>query len=111
MLAPVVESREPHGSQGDRDQLQLGDEANSIIAGGGDLGTCRPQVTSVGDLPTSSVSAVQLVPGTMGSEQTHPAPRSPRPPSRGLKYFTVYCSLCTALRAARAGRGRGIPIR
>ena len=48
-----------------RDQLQLGDEANSIIADGGDLGTCRPQVTSVGDLPTSSVSAVQLVPGTL----------------------------------------------
>jgi hypothetical protein len=55
-----------------RDQLQLGDEANSIIADGGDLGTCRPQVNSVGDLPTSSVSAVQLVPETMCSARTHP---------------------------------------
>ena len=72
-----------------RDQLQLGDEANSIIAGGGDLGTCRPQVTSVGDLPTSSVSAVQLVPGTMGSEQTHPV------------YFTRY------LRSAISAKKRG----
>ena len=44
-----------------RDQLQLDDEANSQIADGSDLGTCRPQVTSVGDLPTSSVSALQLV--------------------------------------------------
>jgi hypothetical protein len=59
MLAPVSRTARF------RDQLQLGDEANSIIADGGDLGTCRPQVTSVGDLPTSSVSAVQLVPGTL----------------------------------------------
>ena len=44
------------------DQLQLDDEVNSQIADGTDLGTCRPQVTSVGDLPTSSVSAPQLVP-------------------------------------------------
>ena len=44
------------------DQLGLDDEANSAIADGSDLGTCRPQVTSVGDLPTSSVSAVQLIP-------------------------------------------------
>jgi hypothetical protein len=65
MLAPVVENR--------RDQLQLGDEANSIIADGGDLGTLPSQVTSVGDLPTSSVSAVQLVPETMRSARTHPA--------------------------------------
>jgi hypothetical protein len=59
MLAPVVENRTVQGPE-----LQLGDEANSIIADGGDLGTCHPQVTSVGDLPTSSVSAVQLVPET-----------------------------------------------
>ena len=45
-----------------RDQLQLDDEVNSQIADGSGLGTCRPQVTSVGDLPTSSVSAPQLVP-------------------------------------------------
>jgi hypothetical protein len=106
MLAPVVESREPHGSQGDRDQLQLGDEANSIIAGGGDLGTCRPQVTSVGDLPTSSVSAVQLVPGTMGSEQTHPAPRGPRDPlleALSTLQFTVVCVRLYAPPARAAG--------
>jgi hypothetical protein len=44
-----------------RDQRQLGDEANSIIAdGGADLGTCRPQVdlrpSAIWHLPTSSVS-------------------------------------------------------
>jgi hypothetical protein len=55
-----------------RDQLQLDDEVNSQIADGSDLGTCRPQVTSVGDLPTSSVSAAQLIPGTLGSGPTPP---------------------------------------
>ena len=45
-----------------RDQLQLDDESNSQIADGSDPGTCRPRVTSVGDLPTSSVSEPQLVP-------------------------------------------------
>ena len=55
-----------------RDQLQLDDEANSQIADGSDLGTCRPQVTSVGDLPTSSVSAVQLIPETVCSVPTPP---------------------------------------
>ena len=69
-----------------RDQLQLDDEVNSQIADGSDLGTCRPQVTSVGDLPTSSVSAVQLVPETMCSARTHPvylgvAVGSAHPPS------------------------------
>jgi hypothetical protein len=58
-----------------RDQLQLDDEANSQIADGSDLGTCRPQVTSVGDLPTSSVSAVQLIPETMCSARTPPVKR------------------------------------
>eukprot|EP00964_Phaeocystis_antarctica_P031342 scaffold17740_cov69-Phaeocystis_antarctica.AAC.3 len=38
-------------------KLQLDDEVNSQIANGSDPGTCRPRVTSVGDLPTSSVSA------------------------------------------------------
>ena len=52
------------------DQLGLDDEENSAIADGSDLGTCRPQVTSVGDLPTCSVSAVQLVPETLGSGPT-----------------------------------------
>ena len=42
------------------DQLGLDDEVNSRIADGSDPGTCRPRVTSVGDLPTCS--AVQLVP-------------------------------------------------
>ena len=56
MLAPVLRTARL------RDQLQLDDEVNSQIADGSDLGTCRPQVTSVGDLPTSSVSAPQLVP-------------------------------------------------
>ena len=108
MLAPVVESREPHGSQGDRDQLQLGDEANSIIAGGGDLGTCRPQVTSVGDLPTSSVSAVQLVPGTMAvwvrSKRTpHPGPRDPLLEALSTLQFTVVCVRLYAPPARAAG--------
>ena len=71
MLAPVVENRTVQGPA-----TALGDEANSIIAdgdGGDDLGTLPSQVNSVGDLPTSSVSAVQLVPQTLGSEPTPPA--------------------------------------
>ena len=71
--APVVENRTVQGPQ-----LQLGDEANSIIADGGDLGTLPSQVTSVGDLPTSSVSAVQLVPETMCLRLCANAPRYPR---------------------------------
>ena len=54
------------------DQLQLDDEANWEIADGSDLGTCRPQVTSVGDLPTCSVSAVQVVLETLDSARTPP---------------------------------------
>ena len=56
MLAPVLRTARF------RDQLQLDDESNSQIADGSDPGTCRPRVTSVGDLPTSSVSEPQLVP-------------------------------------------------
>ena len=56
VLAPLSRSAE-FG-----DQLGLDDEVNSRIADGSDPGTCRPRVTSVGDLPTSSASAVQLVP-------------------------------------------------
>ena len=63
MLAPVVSPSSRTARF--RDQLGLDDEVNSQIANGGDLGTCRPQVTSVGDLPTSSVSAVQLIPETI----------------------------------------------
>ena len=55
-----------------RDQLGLDDDANSQIADGGATGSRLPGGTSVGDLPTSSVSAVQLVPRTMGSARTHP---------------------------------------
>ena len=41
------------------DQLGLDDETNSIIADGGATGSRLPGGTSVGDLPTSSASAVQ----------------------------------------------------
>ena len=44
------------------DQLGLNDEVHSQIADGGATGSRLPGGTSVGDLPTSSVSAVQLVP-------------------------------------------------
>ena len=43
------------------DQLQLDDEVNSEIAGGYTVGSSARHRTAVGDLPTSSVSAVQLV--------------------------------------------------
>ena len=55
MLAPLSRSAEF------RDQLGLDDEANSQIADGGATGSCLPGGTSVGDLPTSSVSAPQLI--------------------------------------------------
>ena len=41
-----------------RDQLGLNDEVNSIITDGGATGSRLPGGTSVGDLPTSSASAV-----------------------------------------------------
>ena len=66
MLAPLSRSARF------RDQLQLDDEVNSEIADGGATGSRLPGGTSVGDLPTSSVSAVQLVPETMGSARTAP---------------------------------------
>jgi hypothetical protein len=44
-----------------RDQLGLDDDANSQIADGGATGSRLPGGTSVGDLPTSSASAVQLI--------------------------------------------------
>jgi hypothetical protein len=53
-----------------RDQLRLDDEASSQIADGGATGSRLPGDTSVGDLPTSSVSAVQLVPRALGSAPT-----------------------------------------
>jgi hypothetical protein len=45
-----------------RDQLQLDDEVNSQIADRGATGSRLPGGTSFGDLPTSSVSAAQLIP-------------------------------------------------
>ena len=56
ILAPVSRSAELG------DQLQLDDEVNSQIADGGATGSRLPGGTSVGDLPTSSASAPQLVP-------------------------------------------------
>ena len=43
------------------DQLGLDDEVNSEIADRYDTGSSARRVVAVGDLPTSSVSAVQLV--------------------------------------------------
>ena len=71
------------------DQLQLDDEVNSQIADGSDPGTCRPRVTSVGDLPTSSVSAVQLVPEKACSAFCADAPRSLVRGSRRPALFTM----------------------
>jgi len=55
MLAPVSRSARLE------DQLQLDDEVNSEIADGYTVGSSARHVVAVGDLPTSSVSAVQLV--------------------------------------------------
>ena len=66
MLAPLSRSARFE------DQLGLDDEVNSQIADGGATGSCLPGGTSVGDLPTSSASAVQLVLEYMGSARTHP---------------------------------------
>ena len=54
------------------DQLGLDDEVNSIIADGGATGSRLPGGTSVGDLPTSSASALQLILQKVCSVQTHP---------------------------------------
>ena len=43
------------------DQLGLDDEVNSEIADGYTMGTSARHRVAVGDLPTSSASAVQLV--------------------------------------------------
>ena len=59
-------SRKPHG-WGMGDQLQLGDEVNSEIADRYYTGSSARHVVAVGDLPTSSASAPQLVPEYMGS--------------------------------------------
>ena len=48
------------------DQLGLDDEENSEIADGYTTGSSARHRVAVGDLPTSSVSALQLVPETLG---------------------------------------------
>ena len=55
-----------------KDQLQLDDEVNSQIADGYATGSSARRGVAVGDLPTSSASALQLVPQYMGSARTHP---------------------------------------
>ena len=69
MLAPV--SRTARFG----DQLQLDDEAKSEIADGYTTGSSARHRVAVGDLPTSSVSAPQLVPRTLGSGPTPPVER------------------------------------
>ena len=54
------------------DQLGLDDEVNSEIADRYYTGSSARHVVAVGDLPTSSVSAVQLVLQYMCSARTHP---------------------------------------
>ena len=61
------------------DQLQLDDEVNSEIADGYTTGSSARHRVAVGNLPTSSVSAVQLVPEYMCS-----APTAPLRPDKGL---------------------------
>ena len=56
MLAPVSRTARF------KDQLQLDDEVNSQIADGYATGSSARRGVAVGDLPTSSVSAPQLVP-------------------------------------------------
>ena len=56
MLAPMSRSARF------RDQLGLGDEVNSEIADGYATGSSARRGVAVGDLPTSSASAVKLVP-------------------------------------------------
>jgi hypothetical protein len=59
-----------------RDQLQLDDEANSEIADRYATGSSARRGVAVGDLPTSSVSAVQLIPEKACSARTHPVARA-----------------------------------
>ena len=55
-----------------KDQLQLDDGSNSKIADGYATGSSARRGVAVGDLPTSSVSALQLVPEYVGSAPTPP---------------------------------------
>ena len=63
MLAPVMENRTVRAFG---DQLGLDDEANSQIADGYATGSSARRGVAVGDLPTSSVSPVQLIPPRSG---------------------------------------------
>ena len=69
MLAPVSRTARLG------DQLQLDDEVNSQIADGYATGSSARRGVAVGDLPTSSVSAPQLVLEQAGSARTHPVHR------------------------------------
>ena len=77
MLAPVVENRTVQGSATARRRSEL---ANRRRGDGSTVVSCRRHRTSVGDLPTSSVSAVQLIPEKACS--------SPTPPRK--KPFLIY---------------------
>ena len=55
-------------------QLGLDDEANSKIADGYATGSPARRGVAVGDLPTSSVGAPQLILQTLGSAPTHATP-------------------------------------
>ena len=66
MLAPVSRCARLE------DQLGLDDEVNAKIADGYTMGSSASHRVEVGDLPTSSASAVQLALQYMGSARTHP---------------------------------------
>eukprot|EP00964_Phaeocystis_antarctica_P128821 scaffold92632_cov52-Phaeocystis_antarctica.AAC.1 len=72
-----------------KDQLQLDDEVNSEIADGYATGSSARRGVAVGDLPTSSVSAPQLVLEQAGSARTHPV------------YRLFKCQLYILLQSAR----------
>jgi hypothetical protein len=67
MLAPVVENRTVEGPARARRRSEL-----SEIADGYATGSSARRGVAVGDLPTSSVCAVQLVPQKTGSAPTAP---------------------------------------
>ena len=68
------------------DQLGLDGEAYSEIADGGDIGTCRPRVTSVGNFPASCSSALQLILQQASSARTSPVANTGSHLTRTQKY-------------------------
>ena len=72
------------------DQLGLDDEANSEIADGYATGSSARRGVAVGDLPTSSAGAVQLVPRTLDSARTPPVPPTPWHEA-SIRLVEVYC--------------------